>query len=140
MPGVIATECFAYQPQPSLTAGANESMVEYSYRVLRPLTAVLTKIAKVEGFPQAISLHVQPVDAETCDAWMVMSGIDAVSSDDELLVRQGRIFGQDLAILESQRPKQIPLEPGVEVPQRADRLSSAYRRMLKDLGMRYGVS
>jgi phenylpropionate dioxygenase-like ring-hydroxylating dioxygenase large terminal subunit len=139
MPGVVATGCFAYQPEPSLTVGADASMVEYTYRVLRPLTAVLTKVAQAPAFPQAISLHVQPLDAETCHAWMVMSGIDAQTADDELLARQGRIFEQDLQILESQRPKQVPLETGVEVPQRADRLSSAYRRMLKAAGLRYGV-
>ncbi len=29
--------------------------------------------------------------------------------------------------------------PNPEVPQRADRLSAAYRRMLKRVGLRYGV-
>jgi phenylpropionate dioxygenase-like ring-hydroxylating dioxygenase large terminal subunit len=139
MRGVIATGCFAYQPNPGLAEVAEGAMVEYSYRVLRPLTAVLTKQAQSVGFPQAISLHVQPLDADSCDAWMVMSGIDDRSTDAELLAKQGRIFAQDLQILESQRPRQVPLEPGVEVPQRADRLSSAYRRMLKEAGLRYGV-
>jgi phenylpropionate dioxygenase-like ring-hydroxylating dioxygenase large terminal subunit len=144
MEGVIATECFAYQPLPSLpdlSGAADGSMVAYTYRVLRPLTAILTKLPEGQaGIPQAISIHVQPIDDETCDVWVVMAVMtDAVATDEELRARQYRIFAQDIQILESQRPKQILLEPGIEVPQRADRLSAAYRRMLKRLGMRYGV-
>jgi hypothetical protein len=33
----------------------------------------------------------------------------------------------------------LPLTPGVEIPQRADKLSLAYRRILKESGLRYGV-
>jgi phenylpropionate dioxygenase-like ring-hydroxylating dioxygenase large terminal subunit len=141
MRGVIATDCFAYQPRPSLSEAANGSMVAYTYRVVRPLTAVLTKLPeRQEGFPEAISIHVQPTDDESSLVWLIMAGTDQVSTDEELLARQYRIFAQDIQILESQRPKRIPLTPGVELPQRADRLSAAYRRMLRELGMRYGVT
>ena len=34
----------------------------------------------------------------------------------------------------------VPLDPGAEVHQRADRGSLAYRRWLKDRGIRYGTS
>jgi phenylpropionate dioxygenase-like ring-hydroxylating dioxygenase large terminal subunit len=139
MQGVIATECFAYQPVSNLLA-KDGSMVEYTYRVVRPLTAILTKLPQQQdGFAEAISLHVQPMDEEHCQAWIVLAMTNSVSTDDELRAFQDRIFAQDLEILESQRPKRVLLEPGVEVPQRADRLSAAYRRMLKGLGMKYGV-
>ncbi|MBK4733142.1 aromatic ring-hydroxylating dioxygenase subunit alpha [Noviherbaspirillum sp. DKR-6] len=139
MTGVIATECHAWQPQANLLA-AGGSMVEYTYRVVRPLTAILTKLpAQQGGLAEAISLHVQPEDEEHCRAWIVLAMSNDSSSDEESRAFQDRIFLQDLAILESQRPKAIPLEPGMEVPQRADRLSAAYRRMLKALDLRYGV-
>jgi phenylpropionate dioxygenase-like ring-hydroxylating dioxygenase large terminal subunit len=139
MRGVIATDCRAWQPQANLLAEGG-SMVEYTYRVVRPLTAILTKLPQRQGgLAEAISLHVQPEDEEHCRAWIVLALCDADSSDGQLRQFQDRIFLQDLAILESQRPKRVPLEPGIEVPQRADRLSAAYRRMLKELGMRYGV-
>ena len=115
-------------------------MVEYSYRVVRPLTAILTKLPdKPEGRIEAISLFVQPLDETHRQAWIVLAMHDDSATDDELRASQDRIFLQDLEILESQRPKRVPLEPGVEVPQRADRLSAAYRHMLKRLGLRYGV-
>ena len=140
MEGVIATGCRAYQPLASLTA-SDGAMVEYTYRVVRPLTAILTKLPQQQaGLVEAISLFVQPQDEGHCQAWISLAMNDHMSSDDDLRAFQDRIFLQDLAILESQRPKKVPLEPGVEVPQRADRLSAAYRRMLKRLGLRYGVS
>jgi len=115
-------------------------MVEYTYRVVRPLAAILTKLPqRRDGRIEAIGLFVQPQDEEHCQAWIVLAMTNDVSSDQELRAFQDRIFLQDLEILESQRPKKVPLEPGVEVPQRADRLSAAYRRMLKRAGLRYGV-
>ena len=139
MQGVIATNCLAYQPRANLLADTG-SMVEYTYRVVRPLTAILTKLPlQQDGFDEAISLHVQPVDEEQCDAWIVLAMTNGVSTDAEMRAFQDTIFAQDLAILESQRPKRVPLQPGIEVPQRADRLSAAYRRLLLQLGMTYGV-
>jgi phenylpropionate dioxygenase-like ring-hydroxylating dioxygenase large terminal subunit len=139
MRGVIATGCLAWQPVSNLLASEG-SMVEYTYRVVRPLTAILTKLPQQQsGFTEAISLHVQPVSEEMSQAWIVLAMTDAVSSDAQLRAFQDRIFGQDLAILESQRPRRVPLSPGIEVPQRADRLSAAYRRMLTELGVRWGV-
>ena len=52
---------------------------------------------------------------------------------------QDRIFFQDKDILESQRPICLPLDPGAEFHQRADRTSLSYRRWLKDMGLTYGV-
>lgn len=139
MQGVIATNCFAYQPRASLLVTAG-TMVEYTYRVVRPLSAILTKLPLQDGgLIEAISLHVQPVDEETCQAWIILAMTNGVSTDAEMRAFQDAIFAQDLAILESQRPKRVPLQPGLEIPQRADRLSAAYRRMLLQLGMTYGV-
>jgi phenylpropionate dioxygenase-like ring-hydroxylating dioxygenase large terminal subunit len=49
------------------------------------------------------------------------------------------IFGQDIAVVESQEPKNLPLDPRAEVHQRADRMSLAYRRWLVDRGTAYGT-
>ncbi|MET0963332.1 MAG: aromatic ring-hydroxylating dioxygenase subunit alpha [Noviherbaspirillum sp.] len=139
MQGVIASGCRAYQPRANLGADGG-AMVEYTYRVVRPLTAILTKLpGRPDGRTEAISLFVQPMDESHCQAWIILAMHNDSALDDELRAFQDRIFLQDLEILESQRPKKVPLEPGLEVPQRADRLSAAYRRMLKRLGLRYGV-
>ena len=60
----FATGCFFWQPQTN-TLAHEGSEVEYTYRVTRPLTAILTKMPQVQrGFREAISLHVQPVAPE----------------------------------------------------------------------------
>ncbi len=46
-----------------------------------------------------------------------------------------RIFEEDRAIVEIQKPENLPLEPRLEVNIPADRSSVAYRRGLRDLGL-----
>ncbi|GAA2718582.1 aromatic ring-hydroxylating dioxygenase subunit alpha [Actinocorallia aurantiaca] len=46
-----------------------------------------------------------------------------------------RIFEEDRAIVEVQRPENLPLDPKIEVNIPADRSSVAYRRGLRDLGL-----
>ena len=137
--GIIATECFAFQPQTnSLAHGGSE--VEYTYRVVRPLTAILTKVPEVQqGFREAISLHVQPLEEETSRVWMILAMTDFTSTDAQLRSFQDRIFLQDKPILENQVPRRLPLVAGTELPVRSDRMSMAYRRFLRASGLRFGV-
>jgi phenylpropionate dioxygenase-like ring-hydroxylating dioxygenase large terminal subunit len=138
-PGVIATGCWAWQPQTnSLSHGGSD--VEYSYRVVRPLTAILTKLPQAQSdFREAISLHVQPLAEEKSRAWIIMAMTNFESSEEDLRGFQDRIFLQDRPILENQRPLRLPLAPGAESPIRADRMSTAYRKYLREAGLSYGV-
>jgi phenylpropionate dioxygenase-like ring-hydroxylating dioxygenase large terminal subunit len=138
-PGLLATQCFAWQPQTnSLAHGGGD--VEYTYRVVRPLTAILTKVPDVQqSFREAISLHVQPIEEESSRVWIVMAMTNFEQEEGTLRAFQDRIFLQDKPILESQVPRRLPLAPGVESPVRSDRMSVAYRRYLRDAGLRYGV-
>jgi phenylpropionate dioxygenase-like ring-hydroxylating dioxygenase large terminal subunit len=137
--GIIATDCWAWQPQTnSLSHGGSD--VEYTYRVVRPLTAILTKLPQAQaGFREAISLHVQPVEEEASRAWMVLALTNFVQDERELREFQDRIFAQDRPILENQVPRRLPLDPGAELPVRCDRMSVAYRRYLREKGLTYGV-
>ena len=117
--------------------GAN---VEYTYRVVRPLTAILTKIPEQQGgFREAISLHVQPVAEEASVVWILLAMTNFEQSETDLREFQDRIFLQDKPIVENQMPKRLPLEPGAELSIRSDRMSLAYRAYLRGQGMRYGV-
>lgn len=137
--GIIATHCFAWQPQTnSLAHGGSE--VEYTYRVVRPLTAILTKLPLAQAdFREAISLHVQPLEEDASRVWIVLALTNFAQSEDELRAFQDRIFLQDRPVLENQVPKRLPLDPGAEMPVRCDRMSAAYRRYLRDKALRYGV-
>jgi vanillate O-demethylase monooxygenase subunit len=46
-----------------------------------------------------------------------------------------RIFEEDRAIVEIQKPENLPLDPRIEVNIAADRSSVAYRRGLRSLGL-----
>ncbi len=50
------------------------------------------------------------------------------------------IFEQDIAILENQKPEQLPLDLQAELNHKSDRLSIEYRRWLKKLGVQFGTA
>jgi phenylpropionate dioxygenase-like ring-hydroxylating dioxygenase large terminal subunit len=137
--GVRARKCAAAQPRASLQAQA-AAQVLYSYRVSRPLSAVLTKQVVGSAIAEGISLHVQPLGEESSRAWFVYAGERSGHGDDAVRAFQHLIFEQDRPILESQRPKKLPLAPRAEMPQRADALSVAYRRYLRERGLRFGIA
>lgn len=135
--GVWARRCRAFQPQAS-RAATSGSDVEYGYRVVRPLTAILTKQAP-GAKQEAIALLLQPLTETTTRAWIILALDDFTAGDDALRQFQDTIFLQDLPILESQHPQKLPLIPGAEVSVACDRMSLSYRAYLKRSGLRYGV-
>ena len=141
--GVRATGCLAWQPRSSIHAESG-AQVEYTYEVTAPYMAVLTKKPEagstaIEGLWESIAMFVCPVTEETSVAWTRMAMNDFESPDARLIDFQNTIFGQDQPVLESQRPKRLPLQPDAEVHSAADRMSAAYRRYLKDSGVTFGV-
>jgi phenylpropionate dioxygenase-like ring-hydroxylating dioxygenase large terminal subunit len=75
----------------------------------------------------------------TSRVWFRLAVADFESSDDKLQAFQHTIFTQDQPVLESQLPKELPLDPRAELHSSADRMSSAYRRYLKGCGVTFGV-
>jgi len=142
--GVRATGCFAWQPQSSIHAQGG-AQVEYTYEVSAPYMAVLTKQPEpgstaIEGLWESIAMFVCPISEESSMAWTRMAMNDFRSPDARLINFQDHIFSQDQPILESQRPKRLPLAPHAEAHGSADRMSTAYRRYLKESGITWGVS
>lgn len=137
--GIWAKQCFAWQPRSNALA-TEGTLVEYTYRVVRPLTAILTKEPEaMDGFREAISLHLQPLSETETRAWIILAMTNFEQTSEELRAFQDTIFLQDKPIVENQRPAKLPLVPGAEVSMPVDRMSLAYRRYLKDKGLRYGV-
>jgi phenylpropionate dioxygenase-like ring-hydroxylating dioxygenase large terminal subunit len=56
-----------------------------------------------------------------------------------MIAFQDQIFAQDRPILESQRPELLPLDLQAELHLRSDRTAIAYRRWLRQLGVRTGT-
>ncbi len=137
---VWATECRFHQPRAALSAtGGTE--IRYAYRVATPFVALLYKTCPGQADRQdVICLFVQPMEPDRCRAHPIMFLLDEHSRQSELVAFQQTIFLQDRIILENQRPRLLPLDPRAEIPTRADGSSIAYRRWLKQQGVRYGTT
>lgn len=136
---VWATKVHFYQPQAAKSA-AGGITTEYMYRVPAPTVSILYKTCPPRpGEWDVITLFVQPLDEETCEVWPWMALFDDATSMTDLIHFQQTIFLQDRSILENQLPRLLPLDPGMEIPTRADLTSVAYRRWLKRRGYTYGA-
>ncbi len=141
--GMLATQCRAWQPVSSVHATGG-AMVDYTYEVVGPYSAVLTKApepgkAPLQDFREAIALFVRPDTAESCRVWFRLAMNDFSSPDSALQGFQDGVFAQDGPIVESQRPKRLPLDPQAELHSAADKSSAAYRRLLRRLGITFGT-
>jgi phenylpropionate dioxygenase-like ring-hydroxylating dioxygenase large terminal subunit len=113
--------------------------VDYRYEVLGPYSAVLFKRADAGGAPQeAYALWICPVASEASRVWFTHFTGDERTPEAELRAFQDAIFVQDRPIVESQRPRLLPLAGG-EAHSAADRLAVAYRRYLRELGVTFGT-
>jgi phenylpropionate dioxygenase-like ring-hydroxylating dioxygenase large terminal subunit len=139
---LVASGCRAWQPQSNRLSAAG-SEVDYRYEVPAPFMAVLSKAPQGQpGYRDVIALLVCPLTPESSRVWFRMALTDFDSSDAEIAAFQDAIFAQDRPVLESQRPRRLPITeaaPVRELHSAADRLSSAYRRMLVARGIAFGI-
>ncbi|WP_421725894.1 aromatic ring-hydroxylating dioxygenase subunit alpha [Bauldia sp.] len=136
---VWATQVKFYQPQAAKSAEGGIT-TEYMYRVATPTATVLYKTCPPRpGEWDVIALFVQPLTEEWCEVWPWMALYDDDSTMAEMVSFQQLIFMQDRSILENQVPRKLPLDPGMELPTRADLTSVVYRRWLKRIGYFYGA-
>ena len=141
--GLMATGCKAWQPQSTINSTA-PAQVEYTYEVTAPYAAVLTKIPEaasvgIDDYRESIALYICPIDAERSRVWFRLATADFERDDAALRAFQDTIFLQDKPVLESQRPKCLPLDLRAELHTVADKASSLYRRHLKMRGITFGV-
>ena len=136
--GIEVTDCVFWQPAatPGSTGGTD---VAYRYSVPHPYVATLSKSACGDADRLSLMIMASPLDEEHCRAWIIGAFTDPDSTVDDFVAFNHRIFLQDVPVLESQRPRRLPLDPSAELAQRADRASTAYRRWLADLGVCYGT-
>ena len=135
--GIHARNIEFWQDNPDGTGRG--AMAHYNYHVMRPLTVRFDKqTSKGEFF--SVMCHITPNSVTESTAWMIMAmnyGFDIPAK--EIVEFQNTIAGQDIPIVESQRPELVPLDLTVELSMRPDKLSIAYRRWLKELGVTFGT-
>ncbi|MBW8638874.1 aromatic ring-hydroxylating dioxygenase subunit alpha [Hoeflea sp. WL0058] len=136
---VWATNCTFFQPRIAATESEGD-FVHLTYRVPSPFTVMLYRVCPTAPDRlDAIALFIQPMEEGYCRAQPVMYLVDDQSSHTSILHFEQIIFLQDRIIVENQRPLLLPLEPRREIPTRADSSSVAYRRWLKEKGVRFGT-
>ena len=134
-----ALDCHFYQPQASASAGGGID-AQYRYRVMQPFSAALYKSSPNHpGASDVIGLFIQPLDEERVVAHCLLVLFEDQLGDAELIAFQHMIFGQDKPILESQRPRRLPLVGHLEAHMRCDLACVSYRRWLQARGMQFGV-
>jgi phenylpropionate dioxygenase-like ring-hydroxylating dioxygenase large terminal subunit len=135
--GIIARDIVVWQPDPDGTG--QSAQVKYTYRVLRPLIAYFVKVHGEQRF--SMMDIVTPVAEGESLAWAIMALNYAPEVSDESLRKfQDVVSGQDIPIVESQRPELLPLDLQAELHLRSDRTAIAYRQWLKKLGLKYGAA
>lgn len=128
----------AWQPRAS-AASAQGAWVDYRYQVLTPYAALLAKQSDEPGVPQeAYALWCCPKTPESTRVWFTIYTSDENADAAQAIAFQATIFSQDRPVLESQRPKRLPVSGG-EAHGPADRLSAAYRRYLRAKNLSFGV-
>jgi len=135
--GINLRNIHIWQPNPDGTGQGG--FVAYDFRVFRPLTAYLSK--NTEGRCLTIFFTVTPVEEEECIGWMWMAMNHSYETPEaEQRAFQDRIVAADIPIVESQRPKRLPLDLQAEFHLPCDRASVAYRKWLKQLGVTFGTT
>jgi len=135
--GIVAKDIGVWQPDPDGTG--QPAKVRYTYRVLRPLTAYFVKIQGEQRFSM-IDI-VTPADDGESTAWVILAlNYGEEVSAESLRSFQDVVSKQDIPIVESQRPELLPLDLQSELHLRSDRTAIAYRKWLKQLGLKYGTA
>lgn len=135
--GLHARDIKFHQANPDGTG--RSALSHYNYHVMRPLTARFDKQTG-DGEIFSVICHITPHSLTESTIWMIMAmnyGFDTPA--EEIVEFQNMIAGQDIPIVESQRPELVPLDLTAELSMRPDKLSIAYRKWMKELGVTYGT-
>jgi phenylpropionate dioxygenase-like ring-hydroxylating dioxygenase large terminal subunit len=137
---VVALDARVMQPQ--AYAGASAALeVSYRYEVRAPYYCLLEKNAGT-GPRDAIAMFNCPVNDEQSICWFRVASTNGQISDEALIAFQDTIFAQDKPIVQSQRPKRLPIGLDASITEASgplDRIASAYRRYLKRRDVKTGV-
>lgn len=105
------------------------------YEVYLPFIATLV-VHFPEGGRLCIMNAASPTSARRTRLFTpIAKNFDTDQTAQDILDFNLRIFEEDRAILEIQKPENLPLDPRIEVNIAADRSSVAYRRGLRSLGL-----
>jgi phenylpropionate dioxygenase-like ring-hydroxylating dioxygenase large terminal subunit len=133
---ISASDIHFYQPNPEGTGEAKS--VSYLYKIVRPFVACFRKGDEDHQF--SIFIVITPIEETRSVAWLGVSrNYSPEISNDELRRFQDEVMAQDVPMVESQRPQKLPLNLQQEFHFSCDKMSIAYRKWLKQVGLQFGT-
>ncbi len=135
---IISDEIDIYQPDPDGRGQGVKST--YTYKVYHPLCAGFRKSIDESTDYFDLYLIVHPVNEKKSKAYMVMERNYAFEEDENVFIQfQDLLIEQDRVIVENQKPELLPLDLQAELHLKSDRVSIAYRKLLKEVGLTFGT-
>lgn len=136
---LISDEIEVYQPDPDGRGYGVQA--KYTYKVFHPLCAGFTKKINDSDDFFHLFLMVLPVNEQKSTAFMIMERNYCLEDEEQVFTQfQDTLIEQDRLIVENQKPELLPLDLQSELHLISDRMSIAYRKMLKDCGMTFGTT
>lgn len=113
----------------------NAMLAASAYRMPMPCTVDIA-FTYPDGRRRRLWMSASPVDDATCRSFWFAGRTDDLAGDDrDHLAFQARVLAEDEPVVCNQTPPEMPLEPGVELSVRTDRVSIEYRRWLRELAV-----
>jgi phenylpropionate dioxygenase-like ring-hydroxylating dioxygenase large terminal subunit len=105
------------------------------YRVPMPCTVdIAFEVAGMPGVRRHLWMTASPLDSGVSRSFWLIARNDRWDEADSVhLAFQDRILAEDEPVVCNQDPPEIPLEPGIELSVRTDKVSIEYRRWLVEL-------
>lgn len=111
-------------------------LVRHMYRTLFLPFCTRTRIRYPGGREHIVHFNIAPVSSRKARIIAVFHrNFDHEVPDEQLLAWEKRIMNEDRAIVEKQKPEEIPLDISEEMHAKADKASLALRRWMTNLGL-----
>jgi phenylpropionate dioxygenase-like ring-hydroxylating dioxygenase large terminal subunit len=123
---------FVYDP-PELEVDPSAMFGRSVYRMPVPFT-VSIEFTLGSGARRVLWMTASPVDEGTCRAFWLHGRDDDLDGDDAPYIAfQDVVLAEDEPVVCEQDPRPLPLDSGVELSVRTDKVSIEYRRWLRDI-------
>jgi vanillate O-demethylase monooxygenase subunit len=112
-----------------------EPLVRNVYRLIMPFTSHLA-VVYPQGGRRVVFSACSPVSDKECRVFSNLGrNFDFHVPNAEIVAWEERVIRQDQAMVESQRPEELPVDLSAEMHIRGDRSAVEYRRWLGELGI-----
>lgn len=131
----MAFEYMAQNPSDSPISDSDQLQRQMHRTLFLPF-CTRTAISYSGGREHIIHINITPISAKRSQLIVVFTrNFDKDVPVKDLLSWEQKILGEDRAMIEKQKPEEIPLAISQEVHARTDKASVAFRRWLKNIGL-----